>query len=522
MRPRLWPALLVLALAAAWLAYTWTAGDAIRQWRMVRTWATLAATALALTAWLALFSRLSARVRWTGVALVAAAALALAASFRTRGVTGDLVPVLEPRWSRPATPVPIARASAAPLAPASSPPEASAPSARTAPAEAADEWPQFQGPGRDAIVPNLRMGREWSVRPPRLVWRQAVGDGWSGFAVSGGIAVTQDQQGGSERVLALDLASGRPLWAHADEARYETVIAGIGPRATPSIDGGRIFTQGATGILNALDVATGRRLWTRDVVAENGASLPEWGKSGSPLVVAGKVIVSAGGPDGRSLVAYDAGTGALAWAAGRDAASYSSPVLLQLGGRDQIVVLNRASVAGHEPGTGRLLWEAPFPGGQPNVAAPVPIGPDRLLVSVGYGIGSKAYRLAPAEGGGLHAALLWETPRLKSKFANLVPQGAYVYGLDDGVLTCIDALTGERTWKSGRYGHGQLLLVGGLLLVQSEEGELALVEPTPREHRELARFAALDGKTWNPPALAGRLLLVRNDREAAAYELPVE
>jgi outer membrane protein assembly factor BamB len=180
------------------------------------------------------------------------------------------------------------------------------------------------------------------------------------------------------------------------------------------------------------------------------------------------------------------------------------------------------TVAGHDPRTGLLLWETPFPGGQPNVAVPVPIGPDRLLVSVGYGVGSKAFRVAEGEGGALHASLLWETPRLKSKFANLVPHGGFVYGLDDGVLTCLDPATGERTWKAGRYGHGQLLLVGGLLLVQGEDGELILVEPTPHEHRELARFAALDGKTWNPPALAGRLLLVRNDRQVAAYELPVE
>lgn len=521
MRPRVWPAVVILVLAAVSLAYAWTATDAIRQWRMVRTWSTLAVAALALTAWLALFSRLPARVRWTGVAMVGAAGLVLAASFRTRGVTGDLVPVLEPRWSRPGPPAPIA-ATALPIAPALAPSPQASP-ALASPAEpGGDDWPQFQGPRRDATVPGPRLARDWSARPPRLVWRQAVGDGWSGFAVSGGVAVTQDQQGSGERVLALDLASGRPLWAHTDEARYETVIAGIGPRATPAVHAGRVFAQGATGILNALDLATGRRLWTRDVVAENGASLPEWGKSGSPLVAGGKVIVSAGGPDGRSLLAYDAATGALAWAAGRDAASYSSPVALSLAGREQIVVLNRASVAAHDPGTGEVLWETPFPGGQPNVAVPVPIGPDRLLVSVGYGIGSKAYRVVPAGDGGLNASLLWETPRLKSKFANLVTHGGYVYGLDDGVLTCVDPATGERTWKSGRYGHGQLLLVGGLLLVQSEDGELVLVEPTPHEPRELARFAALDGKTWNPPALAGRLLLVRNDREAAAYELPVE
>jgi outer membrane protein assembly factor BamB len=279
--------------------------------------------------------------------------------------------------------------------------------------------------------------------------------------------------------------------------------------------------MGATGLLNALDLSTGRRLWSRDVPAENGAALPEWGKSCSPLFVDGRVVVSAGGANGRSLVAYDAATGEPAWSAGSDGSSYSSPVVLDLAGRAQIVILNQRSIAGHDPHSGTVLWEHPFPGQQPNVTAPIALSRDTLLASVGYGVGSKAYSLSSASGG-LAPRLAWESPRLKSKFANLVLHGGFVYGLDDGVLTCIDPASGDRRWKGGRYGHGQILLVGELLLVQTEEGEIVLVEPRPDAHRELTRFAILDGKTWNPPALAGRLLVVRNDREAAAYELPVE
>jgi outer membrane protein assembly factor BamB len=237
--------------------------------------------------------------------------------------------------------------------------------------------------------------------------------------------------------------------------------------------------------------------------------------------VDGRVVVIAGGSGGRRLVAYDAATGERAWSAGEGSASYSSPALATLAGRRQLVVLNAASVSGHDPATGAVLWEQPFPRGQPNVAQPLALGPERLLVSVGYGVGSKAYRVAAA-GGALQASLEWESPRLKSKFANLVLHEGFVYGLDDGVLTCLDPANGERRWKAGRHGHGQLLLVVGLLLVQTEEGELVLVEPSPEAYRELARFPVLDGKTWNPPALAGSTLLVRNDREAAAYELPVE
>jgi outer membrane protein assembly factor BamB len=347
-----------------------------------------------------------------------------------------------------------------------------------------------------------------------------VGQGWSGFAVQGSLAITQEQHGDEERVVAYQAETGRAVWSHADNARYSTVIAGTGPRSTPTVHAGRVFTMGGTGILNALDLATGRRLWTHDVIKENEGNLPDWGKSCSPLVVDERVIVSAGG-SGRSLVAYDAASGERVWAAGSAGASYSSPVLLTLGGRAQVVIFNRSSVAGHDPATGALLWEQPFPAEQPNVAAPIALSGDRLLVSAGYGIGSKLYRLA-AGGSGLQATVAWESPRLKSKFANMVVHGGYVYGLDDGVLTCIDPQTGERRWKAGRYGHGQLLLVAGLLVVQTEDGEVVLVDPSPEAHRELTRFAALSGKTWNPPALAGRRLLVRNDREAAAYELPAE
>jgi outer membrane protein assembly factor BamB len=238
-------------------------------------------------------------------------------------------------------------------------------------------------------------------------------------------------------------------------------------------------------------------------------------------VQGGRVIVSAGGPDGRSLVAYEANSGEPVWAGGNDRGSYSSPQLVTLAGREQIVLLGGASVAGYDPQTGRLLWEHPWPGEQPNVAPPLPLPGDRLLLSAGYGVGSKVIGLLVDDANMLHPSLIWETPRLKSKFANMVLHEGFVYGLDDGVLTCLDPASGERRWKAGRYGHGQLVLVGDLLLVQTEEGEAVLVDPRPQEHRELARASLLDGKTWNPPALAGAHLLVRNDREVALYELPL-
>lgn len=516
-------------VGAVWVFLVRRATGLDGQMKSLQTAVALVATAAALGIWFLFLSRLSRRVRLAGVVAAAAAALALPALFRIRGLTGDFVPVIEPRWASRPAPRPADRSILPPTpAPTAVPVPVAAPSAPAArapvpPPPQPDEpaFPQFLGPSRDGRLAGPVLARDWPVRPPREVWRVPVGEAWSGFAVARGVAVTQEQHGGEERVVAYDVATGRVRWSHGDAARYATTIAGVGPRATPAIAGERVFTLGATGILNALELATGRVQWTRNVLEEHRAVAPEWGKSSSPVVEGGRVVVSVGATDGHSLVAYDARDGAPAWNAGSDRSSYSTPAVLTLAGRRQLVALNAASLSALDPASGTLLWEQPFPGGQPNVASPVATGPDRVMVSVGYGIGSKSYQVLD-RGGSLAAAPLWESPRLKSKFANLVVHDGLVYGLDDGVLTCLDPATGERRWKDGRYGHGQLLLVGALLLVQTEDGEVVLVEPAPDALRELARLRVLDGKTWNPPALAGRLLLVRNDREAAAFQLPVE
>jgi outer membrane protein assembly factor BamB len=284
---------------------------------------------------------------------------------------------------------------------------------------------------------------------------------------------------------------------------------------------GRVYALGATGRLHALDLGSGRHLWSRDILDDNDAKSPEWGKSCSPLVVDGLVVVRAGGSGGKSLVAYDSATGEIVWQAGDDRSAYASPFITTLAGARQIVILNARSVAGHDPADGRVLWSYPWPGGQPNVAQPVPLPGDRLLISVGYGVGSKLFELRPGSDGSLEVELIWESTRLKAKFTNPVFYDGFVYGLDDGILVCLDPETGKLRWKRGRYGHGQTILVDDLLLVQTEKGEIVLVEPTPEELRELTRFRVMDGKIWNSPALAGPYLLVRTEQEAALFELPL-
>lgn len=499
---RWWPALVILTVGAALLSYIWLRDAPSAQARVVPSFPVLFCTVVALFLWLVLFSRLAGRLRWriflATAALVGAGFLFL----EIEGVDGNLMPIIGLRWvGEPDF------AGGGGVA-----------SGRTAPGP--DDYPQFYGPQRNAMLPGPRLARDWQARPPRELWRRPVGEGWSSFAVVGEAAVTQEQRGDEELVVRYDLATGRQVWLHADRAPFHTTVGGSGPRATPTITDGRVYALGATGILNCLELDSGRRLWSRNVLRDNSADLPDWGMASSPLVVGGVVVVQLG-RGGISLAAYDRNTGEPAWRAGEDRGSYSTPTAATVAGREQILIVNQTSVAGHDPADGAMLWRQEWSEPGERVTPPLQVADDLLLVSAGYGVGSRLLRI----GGGADSYMveeIWRSPRLKSKFAPLVLYEGVVYGLDDGILTALDPATGERLWKRGRYGHGQLLLVGDLLLIQAENGELALVDPNPAEHRELGRLTVLDGKTWNPPALSGRRLLVRNNREAACYELPVE
>jgi outer membrane protein assembly factor BamB len=340
--------------------------------------------------------------------------------------------------------------------------------------------------------------------------------------VAGRRAITLEQHGGSEHVVARDVATGRDIWSAANEARYATPLGGEGPRSTPTIAAGRVFTQGATGWLQALDSETGRRLWGTNILALTGAGLPEWGISGSPLVVSNRVYALAGGRDGKSLLVFDATSGILLASGGDGSANYASPAWMNLAGTPQVVVLNGRAVTAHDPVTAAVLWTRPWGTGFPLVANPVEIPGNRLLVSAGYAVGSELLEVVRDSGGTLQASNVWSSKRLKAKFSNPIRIGSLVVGLDDGILAAIDIADGSQRWKEGRYGHGQGVWIDGLLVQMSEEGELIVLEPDANGPHERDRIRVFDRKTWNPIALAGDLLLVRNDREAACYRLGLE
>lgn len=462
-------------------------------------------SALLVLLWLVGFSRLPAWRRLSATLGYLAVLGLFFACFRIDGVTGNLLPIFVWRWVEAPRPV------AAPDSPRVS---------LGQPVQGLADFPQFFGPARDGKLQGLRLVTDWATHPPERLWQHAVGPAWSGFVVAGRRAITQEQHGPDEAVVCYDVVSGDMLWMHRDPARFENPLAGIGPRATPTVVGDFVFTQGGTGILNCLELRTGSVVWSIDILKDAGAPLPEWGVAGSPLAFDDVVVVNPGGSRGRSLVAYKQKSGEVAWRGGDDGAHWSSPVRGQLAGREQILIFGSKGVTGHDARGGAVLWTHPWPGGHPHVVMPVFCGDDRVLISSGYGTGAELVQVTVRDRK-IMVRSLWKRITLKAKFANLVVAGGFIYGLDDGILTCIDVATGHRQWKRGRYGHGQLLLIGDVLLLTTEQGDVVLVEAVSDEHRELARFTVFDHKTWNPPALAGQFLLVRNDKEAACFRLPV-
>jgi len=471
--------------------------------------AVLLGMTLLLLVWCLFLSRFPWRLRFIVVGGFFVTVLLVASLFRIKGVDGDLIPVLNWRWD-----------SSDWVAPGDSSRSGSHPSPALT-ASLTNSYPQFLGPNRNGTVDHLQLAQDWTGQSPKLLWRHPVGLAWSGFAILGHRAITQEQRGESETVNCYDLATGVPLWSFSYLAHFQSTLAGEGPRATPTIARSKVFTVGSTGILNCLDLETGQVLWSRNLLQDNQASLEEWGMSGSPLFVDDQVVVSVGGKPDRSLVAYRAGTGEFAWGGGADGSGYGSPFVTELAARRQILVFNSGGVAAHDPVSGVVLWKYRWPGGHPHVTTPIVLPEDLLLVSSGYGVGSELLKIEADPAGNLTAKRIWKSNRLKSKFANLVYLNGYIYGLDDGIMVCLDATTGAQKWKQGRYGHGQVILVDDLLLVGAESGEVVLLAPNPSALRELGRFSALHGKTWNPPALAGEFLLVRNDKEAACYRLPL-
>jgi len=391
-----------------------------------------------------------------------------------------------------------------------------------APADGSTYWSDFRGPGRLGHYDQMPILKDWPAGGLRQVWKQPVGGGYASFTVANGLAFTIEQRRGNEVVAAYDVRSGRERWTHSWRALFEETMGGNGPRATPVWDDGRVYALGAEGELRCLESATGELVWNKNILADNGAVNLHWGMAASPLVLDGKVIVTPGGGQGRSVVAYDKLTGKRVWESLDDQAAYASPAVATLGGQRQLLVMTAKRAVGLSVDDGRLLWEYPWVTEHGiNAAQPIAVAANRVYLSSGYGQGAAVLELT-ARGDSFGIRVVWTNHRMKNKFNSAVLHDGYLYGLDEGILACVDVESGESKWKGGRYGYGQLLLASGHLVVLTEDGDVVLVRATPEKLQEVARFSALKGKTWNIPAISDGVLVVRNEVEMAAFRIAVD
>ena len=380
-------------------------------------------------------------------------------------------------------------------------------------------WTDFRGPARDGHYDESGILTQWPSGGLPLLWKQPVGGGYASFVVAEGLAFTIEQRRHQEVVAAYDVETGRELWTHDWNAEFIESMGGDGPRATPTWDAGRLYALGAEGDLHCLEARTGKLIWSKNILSDNGAQNLQWGMSGAPLIVDEKVIVLPGGTSGKSVVAYNKLTGAPIWKSLNDRAAYASPMLVTLAGKQQIIVVTASRIVGLEVEDGSLLWEYPWDTQSGiNISQPIVIDKNRFFISSGYGKGAALVEVS-GSGNRFAARKVWENSLMKNKFNSSVLYNGYVYGLDEGILTCLDVETGERKWKGGRYGYGQVILASGHLIVTTEQGELVLVKATPDQYTELAKFSAIEGKTWNYPAIANGRLLVRNQTQMACFNL---
>jgi outer membrane protein assembly factor BamB len=508
---------------------------------------------MAWTLWLFAFRGASTRAVRVGMYLLPVIAWGGGSCLRVEGLTGELNPDIHARWSptgeerfladgKTRARDAVKDKQAAPATPLVAGP---------------GDWTQFRGPRRDGVVTGVKIATNWNESPPKQVWRHSVGPGWSSIIAVGGRLFTQQQRDNMEEVVCLDAGTGEPIWSHGDKTRFSESMGGDGPRATPTFADGKIYALGATGILNCLDAATGELRWSHDIsegrkpsvakadenakkakdavkdkdVAADKHAPPSgmapmyWGFAGSPLVTDGVVVVFAGFDREDSLQAFNADTGEVAWKASSGTHSYSSPELATIDGQPQVLLLNDAELTAVDPANGRNLWRyesglkvgEAFPSIQPKM-----IGASSVLVS--FKPDSSMLVNVSRMDGDWRIDEKWRSHEFKPYFNDCVQYQDALYGFEAPLLCCVDANTGKRNWKKGRYGAGQALLFGdqGVILVLGEKGEAALVAADPKAYRELGRFQAINSKTWNHPAIANGRLYIRSAEEMACYELKLE
>jgi outer membrane protein assembly factor BamB len=384
---------------------------------------------------------------------------------------------------------------------------------------ALDDWPQWRGPNRDGISLEAGLLQQWPSGGPTLRWKASgAGEGYSSFATSNGKLYTLGARGGTEYVIAYDVASGKRLWEREHGRRFSN-DRGDGPRATPTIEGNRLYAFGASGDLSAMDAATGAPIWSVNVLRQFGGSNIQWGLSESPLVLSDRILVNAGAR-GASIVALKKSDGSLLWKSQPDEAGYSSAVLHEAGGVREAIYFTGVRALGVDVADGRLLWSYDKVANRTaNIATPI-VHDNRVFLSSGYGTGAALLQLAPS-GNGITAREIYFTREMRNHHASSVLVGDHLYGFSDSILTAMDFATGKVAWRDRSVGKGSVVFADNRLYLYSENGVVGLAEATPTGYREHGRFEIKTGSlpTWSHPIVSNGTLFIRDQDTIYAYDV---
>ena len=399
----------------------------------------------------------------------------------------------------------------------------------TAPAA---DWPQYRGPNLDGSTQE-KIQTKWPASGPKQLWKVPTTDGFSSFTVSGGMAYTIVLRD-VEVCVALDTNTGKEVWA-AELGGVKTGgggqsgapgnSGGDGPRSTPAVDGGKVYTLSAKLGLSCFDAKTGQPAWAKNLIAEHAGRNINWENAASPLVDGNLVFVAGGGP-GQSLIAFNKQTGQVAWQAHDEKMTHSTPVAATIHGVRQIIFFTQSGLVSVAPANGALLWKQPFKFAVSTAISPV-VGGDIVYCAAGYGVGAGAYKIAKTASG-FTSTEMWLSPGnqpVANHWSTPVYKDGHIYGMfqfkeyGKGPLKCVELATGKVKWEQPGFGPGNVILVDGNVLALSDGGELVVVEGTAAAYKEISRAKVLTGKCWSTPVVAAGRIYVRSTKEGVCLDV---
>ena len=387
--------------------------------------------------------------------------------------------------------------------------------------EITQDWNQFRGPERNGDASKQNPPLNLS-QAPSLCWQVSCGAGHSSIVTKGNLILTLEQQGNFEVLVARNFQDGKVAWQVSEKTRWDDMMSGEGPRSTPTIFGGKVFTLFSNGRLSCLEVENGRVIWDIQTI-EKGFDFPDWGLAGAPLIWKDLVILNLGGEDS-AVQAYSSQTGKLVWASkltGRGV--YLSPTIIELHGEEHLVAAVEGKVVGLDPEDGETLWEKPWKIFLNNVqiAQPVALSNNSLLLAAGYGKGAECFTIQPGTSlANYTVESNWKSKNLKAKFSNPVFKNGYLYGLSENLLVCLEAKSGKLMWRGKKYGYGRVLACHDKILLLGSTGVLSVIELNPDAFHEIYSGPLLnDARCWNGPALVNGYLIARNGEQMACFDL---